>query len=197
MAILTLITIFGNAHRPCRQLSKITTPSVFFSYFFTWKCETFHIWQFLLFIPVTGFQYHSVPVHSGDCSGEITGIMKFRDRSEILAGKFHWNGTGIHRNDRNLAVLYPPPHVLISADQCQNCWSVLISSGYFFLISTDQCQHCWSVLSSSDQTFKPLTALYKIISVRVVWSALSSSDQIFKPLSALYKIINFSHTSCV
>ena len=56
---------------------------------------------------------------------------------------------------------------LSSSDQRQNCWSVLISSGYFFLISTDQCQHCWSALSSSDQKKMPLTALYKIVSVRI------------------------------
>ena len=56
-----------------------------------------------MFIPVTGFQCHSVPVNSGDCSGEITGISKFCGRSEILAGKFHWNGTGIRRNDQNPA----------------------------------------------------------------------------------------------
>jgi hypothetical protein len=42
-------------------------------------------------------------VHSGDCSGLKTGITKFRGWSENLAGKFHWNGTGIHRNDRNPA----------------------------------------------------------------------------------------------
>ena len=52
---------------------------------------------------VTGFQCHSVPVNSGECSGEITGILKFHGRSEILAGKFHWNGTGMCRNDRNPA----------------------------------------------------------------------------------------------
>ena len=56
-----------------------------------------------MFIPVTGFQCHSVPVNSGDCSGEITGISKFRGRSEILAGKFHWNGTGIRQNAQNPA----------------------------------------------------------------------------------------------
>ena len=34
LAIFSLITIFGNAHRPCKQLSNITTPSLFFSEFF-------------------------------------------------------------------------------------------------------------------------------------------------------------------
>ena len=72
----------------------------FFPIFFIWNYKIYHIWQFLVFIPVTGFQCHSVLVNSGDCSGEITGISKFRGRSEILAGKFHWNGTGIRRNDR-------------------------------------------------------------------------------------------------
>ena len=107
LAIFTSITILGNAHRPCKQLRNITTPPLFFSeffpIFFIWNYKIYHIWQFLVFIPVTGFQCHSVPANSGDCSGEITGISKFRGRSEILAGKFHWNGTGIHRNDRNPA----------------------------------------------------------------------------------------------
>ena len=53
-----------------------------------------------MLIRVTGYQCHSVPVHSGDCSGEITGITKFHGRSEILAGKFH---TRIYRNDWNPA----------------------------------------------------------------------------------------------
>ena len=72
-------------------------------FFFIWNYKNYHIWQFLVFIPVTGFQCHSVPANSGDCSSEITGISKFRGRSEILAGKFHWNDTGIRRNDRNPA----------------------------------------------------------------------------------------------
>ena len=75
LAIFTLTTIFGNAHRPCKQLSNITTPSLFFfwffSYFFNWKCKTCNVWHFLVFIPVTGFQCHSVLVNSGDCSGEL------------------------------------------------------------------------------------------------------------------------------
>ena len=94
---------------------------IFFLFFFHLNYKIYHNWQFLVFIPVTGFQCHSVPVNSGDCSGEITGISKFRGRSEILAGKFHWNGTGIHRNDRNPtgicgASLRPRP----------NCTSLLI-----------------------------------------------------------------------
>ena len=75
-------TLLGNAHRPYKQLSNITTPSLFFSwifsyFFFIWNYKIYHIWHFLVFIPVTGFQCHSVPVNSGDCSGEITGISKF------------------------------------------------------------------------------------------------------------------------
>ena len=67
-----------------------------------------------MFIPVTGFQCHSVPVHSGVNSG----IAKFCGRSEILAGKFNWNGTGIHRNDWNpagicRASLRPPVHSVL------------------------------------------------------------------------------------
>ena len=107
LAIFTSITILGNVHRPGKQLSNITTPSLFFSwfysYFFIWNYKIYHIWQFLVFIPVAGFQCHFVPVNSGDCSSEITEISKFRGRIEILAGKFHWNGTGICRNDWILA----------------------------------------------------------------------------------------------
>ena len=76
---------------------------IFFPIFFIWNYKIYHIWQFLVFILVTGFHCHSVLVNSRDCSGEITGILKFHSRSEILAGKFHWNGTGIHQNDRNPA----------------------------------------------------------------------------------------------
>ena len=107
LARFTPITILGHAHRPCKQLSNITTPSLFFSwflsYFFHLNYKIYHFWQFLVFIPVTGFLCHSVPVNSGDCSGKITGISKFRGRSEILAGKFHWNGTGIHHGERKIS----------------------------------------------------------------------------------------------
>ena len=75
----------------------------FFPEFFHLNYKIYHIWQFLVLIPVTGFQCHSVLVNSGDCSSEITGISKFRGRSEILAGKFHWNGTRICWNDQNAA----------------------------------------------------------------------------------------------
>ena len=107
LAIFTLIITFGNACRPCKQLSNITMPFLFFSwflsYFFNWKFKTCHIWQFLVFSQVTGFQCHSVLVHYRDCSGEITRITKFHGRSEILAVKFHLNGTGICKNDQNPA----------------------------------------------------------------------------------------------
>ena len=101
LTIFTSITILGNAHRPCKQFSNMTTPSLFFSYFFfSSEITKFAIFgNFLVFILVTGFQCHSVPVNSGDCSSEITRISKFCGRSEILAGKFCWNGTRIHRND--------------------------------------------------------------------------------------------------
>ena len=70
----------------------------------------------------------------------------------------------------------PPPPT--SSDQRQNCWSVLISSGYFF----------WSALSSSDQTFKPLTALYKIVSVRIAdqhWVVLIRLSSHWVPCTTL------------
>ena len=122
LAIFTSISILGNAHRPCKQLSNNTTPSLFFflfffSYFLIWNYNICLIGPFLVFILVTGFQCHSVLVNSGDCSSAITGISKFPGRSEILAGKFHWNGTGIHQNDWNLAgicaSLRPPNTVRI------------------------------------------------------------------------------------
>ena len=131
LAIFTSVTILGNAHRPCKQLSNITTPSLFFSWFFSyfffiWNYKIYHIWQFLVFIPVTGFQYHSVPVNSGDCSGEITRISKFHGRSEILAGKFHWNGTRICRNDRNPAG--------ICRASLRPCWRLWLDTGKKYVL---------------------------------------------------------------
>ena len=38
---LTMITILGNVHRPCKQLSNITTPSLFFFWFFSYF--SFHL----------------------------------------------------------------------------------------------------------------------------------------------------------
>jgi hypothetical protein len=97
LTIFSELTIFGNAHRPCKQYpNKITTPSLFFLLilllFFILKCKTCHIWQFLVFIPVTEFRCHSVPVHSGDCSGLKTGITK-----NSVAGVKIWlvNSTGM------------------------------------------------------------------------------------------------------
>ena len=57
----------------------------------------------------------------------------------------------------------PPPHVLISADQRQNCWSVsglLISAEQFWsdfqifecIVQKYQCQDCWSVLSKPSKS---------------------------------------------
>ena len=63
----------------------------------------FHLkMQNLLYLAI--FSVHSscwilVLFHSGDYSGVNTRISLFHGRSAILAGKFHWNGTGIHRND--------------------------------------------------------------------------------------------------
>ena len=99
----------------------------FFPNFFIWNYKIYHIWQFLVFILVTGFQCHSVLVNSGDCSGEITRISKFHGRSEILAGKFHWNGTRIRWNDRNPAgicgaSLRPRPFALPGPDLMEVAW---------------------------------------------------------------------------
>ena len=83
--IFALITILKNMHRPW-----------FLSYFFHLKMQN------LLYLEI--FSVHSshwilVLFHSGDYSGVNTRISLFHGSSEILAGKFHWNGTGIHRND--------------------------------------------------------------------------------------------------
>ena len=53
-------------------------------------------WSGLVEKPTTDTRFHT-----GDHSGVNTGITQFRGRSEILAGKFCRNSTGIHRNDRN------------------------------------------------------------------------------------------------
>ena len=109
LATFALLPIFVNVHRLCKRYPNIVNNSLhlvcsFFSFFLDFLAILIcHIWQFLVFILVTGFQCHSVLVNSGDCSSEITRISKFCGRSEIFAGKFHWNGTGICRNDRNPA----------------------------------------------------------------------------------------------
>ena len=84
----------------------------------------------------------------------------------------------------------PPPHMfwsaLSGATIADQRWSVL---GIFF----------WSALISSEQfwsDFQIIEWLVQNYQCQDCWSVLNSSDQTFKPLSTLYKIINFSHTSC-
>ena len=129
LAIFTLITIFENAHRLCKRLSTITTPSLFFFLifflFFHLKLQNLPYLAIFSVIPVTGFQCHSILVNSRDCSGEITAISNFHGRSEILAGKFPWNGTRIHRNYWNPAgicgaSLRPHKLILINMQGRQN-----------------------------------------------------------------------------
>ena len=72
LAIFTSITILGNAHRPCKQLSNITTPSLFFS----WKFSYFFFHLKLQNLPYLAiFSVHSsnwIPVPF--CSGQFQGL---------------------------------------------------------------------------------------------------------------------------
>ena len=104
LIIFALITILGSAHRPCKQYPNIiTTIPIFFWFYYYFSCENAKVSIFGIFYLNSG---HWIPVpfrwpDSGDHSGVNTGIAQFRGRSEILAGKFRRNSTGIHRNDRN------------------------------------------------------------------------------------------------
>ena len=80
--VFALNTIFTNLYRPCNSLTIITNHPYFFKNFvtiFCGRCKTCLIWQILASIPV------------------------MHQCSQILAGRFHWNGTGICRHDQNLA----------------------------------------------------------------------------------------------
>ena len=104
LIIFALITILGSAHRPCKQYPNIiTTIPIFFWFYYYFSRENAIVSIFGIFYLNSG---HWIPVpfrwpDSRDHSGVNTGITQFRGRSEILAGKFHRNSTGIHRNDRN------------------------------------------------------------------------------------------------
>ena len=101
--------------------------------------------------------------------------------------EWSWNGPFLMESITIRGLVYAP-HVLISTewqedfsdrcwselDQGQTFWSVsglLISAEQCWsdfqtvecLVQNYQCQDCWSVLSSSDQAFKPMRALYKIL----------------------------------
>ena len=82
LAIFALINLFRNAHRPCNQCPSIITNSEHHPYFFT----IFHVKiQKLPYLTIFSidsghaFWYHSVLVHSGDCSGVSTGISIFQN----------------------------------------------------------------------------------------------------------------------
>ena len=81
----------------------IITIPIFFWFYYYFSCENAKVSIFGIFYLNSG-HWILVPFRwpdSGDHSGVNTGIAQFRGRSEILAGKFRWNSTGIHRNDRN------------------------------------------------------------------------------------------------
>ena len=126
----------------------------FFLFSFIWNYKIYHIWQFLVFIPDIGFQCHSVPVNSGDCSSEITRMSKVHGRSEILAGKLHWNGTRICLNDRNPAgicgaSLRAPPELKDSSSKakvyCMLCYDARFVSENILdegmVLTGPQCVH--------------------------------------------------------
>ena len=64
LAIFALITIFVNVHKPYKQLSNVTTPSLFFSsffpYFFYLKMQNLPYLAILVFILVTKFWCHFI-----------------------------------------------------------------------------------------------------------------------------------------
>ena len=72
---VTSITILGNAHRPCKHLSNITTPSLFFSWFY---CYFFHL-------KLQNLPYLAIfSVHSGHW-------IPVTFRSSQFWGLFQWN----------------------------------------------------------------------------------------------------------
>ena len=86
LAIFELITIFRNAHRPCNQCPDIITSSehhpYLFSDFITIFCVKIQNLPYLVNLSINfghAFRYHSILVHSGDCSGVSTGISIFRN----------------------------------------------------------------------------------------------------------------------
>ena len=71
LAIFTSITILGNAHRPCKQLSNITTPSLFFFlkfflFFFHLKLQKL---PYLAIFSVHSSHWIPVPFRSGQFRG--------------------------------------------------------------------------------------------------------------------------------
>ena len=87
LAIFTSITILGNAHRPCKQLSNITTPSPFFSWFFSYF---FHLkLQNLPYLAI--FSVHSchwIPVPFR--SGQFRGLFRWNYRNIKIPWQ-EWN----------------------------------------------------------------------------------------------------------
>ena len=69
MAIFTSITILGNAHRPCKQLSNIT-PSLYFSWFFSY-CFSSELQNlpYLAIFSVHSIHWIPVPFRSGQFRG--------------------------------------------------------------------------------------------------------------------------------
>ena len=73
LAIFTSITILGNVHRPCKQLSNITTPSLFFSLFFSYFSH--RKLQNLPYLAIfTVHSGHCIPVPF--CSGQFLGLFQ-------------------------------------------------------------------------------------------------------------------------
>ena len=81
LAIFTSITILGNAHRPCKRLGNITTPSLFFSWIFSiFSTENANLPYLVIFSVHSG---HWIPVPF--CSGQFWGLFQWNYRNiEIL-----------------------------------------------------------------------------------------------------------------
>jgi hypothetical protein len=92
LAIFALITIFGNAHRPCEQYLNITTPSLFF---FSNFIAIFHLkMQKLPYLAIFS-------VHSSHCipvpfrSGPFRGLFRCKYRNNKIAKIWLVNSTGM------------------------------------------------------------------------------------------------------
>ena len=91
LTVVMSITILGNAHRPCKQLSNITTPSLFFSWIFSYF---FHLkWQNLPYLAIFSVYSSAIPFRS--IPGTV--LVKLLEYQNSVAGVKFWlvNSTGM------------------------------------------------------------------------------------------------------